>query len=58
MSGEELERELERLMEGLTNFEKAILLVEAMREVYGTEWTIKAYADGGFSITEDAANVR
>jgi hypothetical protein len=49
---EDLEKTLSGLLEGLSNLEKALILVEAFREVYGNEWTIKAHAEGGFTIDQ------
>jgi hypothetical protein len=46
-----LEREMECALDGLTPIEKALLVAEAFREVYGDAWSIEAKADGGFSIT-------
>lgn len=50
MTLDELERELEELLEGLTPIERALLLAPVFREVYGDSWIIEAKADGGFSI--------
>jgi hypothetical protein len=50
MTTERLEHELSDLLRGLSPLEKALLLNQAIREIYGGEWTIEAHADGGFSI--------
>jgi secreted protein with Ig-like and vWFA domain len=42
--------ELESLMEGLTNIEKALMLAGALRKAHGGEWVINMKVDGGFTI--------
>ena len=49
---DDLTREIELALEGLSQIEKALYLAASFREVYGNEWIIEAKDDGGFRITE------
>lgn len=51
MSDSGLPEQLERMLDGLSGLEKALVLASALGEVYGFRWKIEA-KDGGFSITQ------
>jgi hypothetical protein len=48
--GRKLARELQRILDGLTPIEKALMLAEGLREAYGGDWVIEAKANGDFNI--------
>ena len=50
MSHDRLAEELNRVLDGLSPVEKALHLAEVLRVVWGGEWKVDAFADGGFRI--------
>ena len=50
MSAERLSQELTRLTEGMTPLEKALMVADAMRNVWGKDFVIEPKADGGFTV--------